>query len=107
MTNQERILRSLDSAAAREQLCDEIVADIRESSKRIGVRSFLDDAALVQNLRLFTFLRRITDAYLRYQREHPEVRRRHAQALIEEGLFTAASDVLAPLSKPAFRKESG
>jgi V8-like Glu-specific endopeptidase len=83
-----------------------MVAYIRGSRRRIKVSDFLATADLIQQQRDFTCLQQITDAYLQYQREHPEVRRRCAQALIEEGHYTAAIDVLTPIVRPASKKKN-
>ena len=102
----KKIIDSAGNAQERAKVCDEIVAHIRETVKRVRLADFLKSAELIQQHRDFHSLHRITDAFLQYQKEHPEVRRRCAQALIEQGYYTAALNVLDPIISTATRKKN-
>ena len=102
----KKIRDSAGNSHHRAKVCDEIVAHIRDSVKRITAADFLKSADLIQQHRDFHSLYRMTDAFLQYQKEHPQVRRRCAQALIEQGYYTAALNVLDPIISSATREEN-
>ncbi len=84
--------------AAAERLCETLIAHLRASDEPVADRVGEDVLATLQSKRFFPLMLRVADALRADGNRSPQIRRRYAQALIEEGKPSAALDVLAGLT---------
>ncbi len=88
----------------RQHLWDRIVEHIRGSRRKFSASEAVTFLQPLQGRRDFANLERVADSLIAYGGDHPGVRRRYAQALIERGSLAAAIAVLNTLVKPATKK---
>ncbi len=88
----------------RQHLSDRIVEHIKGNRKGFPAKEASTFLQPLHNRRDFTNLERVADALINYGSDHPGVRRRYAQALIERGSLAAAIAVLDTLATPAIKK---
>ncbi len=88
----------------RQHLWNRIIEHIKGSRRGFSAKKAITFLEPLQNRRDFANLEKVADALLNYGSDHPGVRRRYAQALIERGSLAAAIAILDTLATAATKK---
>ena len=80
-----------------EQLCTQLIASLRSEEGSISEREGLRVLGMLQRKRYFQLLQRVSDAMIHGGLDLPVVRRRYAQALLDQEFITAGLSVLEDL----------
>jgi V8-like Glu-specific endopeptidase len=80
-----------------DRLCTELVAHLRNSESPPSVDEARRVLALLQRKRHFQHLQRVADAFVHNGLDLPFVRRRYAQALLDQEMLTAGLSILGGL----------
>ena len=81
-----------------ERYCHQLVSSLRTVEGSISETDGLQVLALLQRKRYFQLLQEVSDAMIQGGLDLPVIRRRHAQALLDQELVTAALSILEDLA---------
>ena len=80
-----------------DRICTELIAHLRDSESPLSEQDARRVLELLQRKRYFRNLERVADAFVHNGLDRPIVRRRYAQALLDQEMLTAALSILGGL----------